>query len=87
MLLKCNGTLVRVRNGEALRADSVTGWFADAPTPGVPFVFFAPPLDPQARLRVVTTSPVVEIRATVGGFEFQTHNSVYRLNDVHAADL
>jgi hypothetical protein len=82
MLTKKTGTLVRLRNGSALRTDFIVGWFVDPPTPGESFVFFGPPLDPKAVTRMVKTSRVVALRTIDDYFEFDTENSTYRLNDV-----
>lgn len=80
------GTLTRVKNGRAMRTDSIHGAFSEAPTPGLPFQFISEPLDPAKDARLTQTSLVLEVDATERGFLFRTLNSVYRLSNVVAVE-
>lgn len=76
-------TLTRIKNGVALRTDSVEGQFVEMPTPGEAFLFIAEPLDPEKDARLIRTSLVKEFMGMPdGGLEFQTLNSTYRLSDI-----
>ena len=57
------GTLTKLHNGSALRTDKVVGE-AKEPVIGKPFILFAQPLDPEADIRVISTSPVDSFEIT-----------------------
>ncbi len=76
------------KNPSALRTPEVEGTYYYPPEVGRTFHMYAKPLNPEATLRVVTTSEVQEVNrleATVSGkdqwvrYEFKTQNSVYSL--------
>lgn len=73
-------TLIKVQSTHNnLRTDEIEGRFADPPTLGHSFGFFADPLDETMDIRVVTTSRVQSVQQTEEGFIFSTLNSTYYL--------
>lgn len=76
------GTIERVEaltETGGMRTKAVEGFFRSQPFVGQPFYFFAEPLDPNADIRVIETSPVVEKSDISNGYEFKTANSLYRV--------
>lgn len=72
-----HATLTKVSTNEnALRTPSVEGWFTKLPKIGDSFIIYADAItEGVIGVRIVGTSLVVRI----DGEEFQTENSVYRL--------
>lgn len=67
-----------------LRSQEIVGHFQNEPTVGKCFVMFAAPFVEGADIRLVQTSPIINIVPTVNlagnqGFRFTTQNSVYEL--------
>jgi hypothetical protein len=58
-----------------LRTNEIVGEFSYSPEVGHVFRFYSKPLDPDASIRVITTSSV----QSINGQEFKTRNSTYRL--------
>lgn len=75
------GILSKVANGTALRTETVEGQAMD-PILGQSFQLTGKPLDPQAVIRLVRTSPIISIYKEETpeniSFRFQTVNSIYR---------
>lgn len=73
-----------------IRTQEIVGWCNDVPTPGESFQMFAPPLDPDAEFRMVTTTLVKSIEASqdpqglLGPLVFRTQNSTYTLEFLQA---
>lgn len=66
-------------NENAVRTKEMEGRFANPPTRGERFVIFGESLTPEGQLRMINTSPVVEIQTTPTGWIFQTLNSKYEV--------
>jgi len=81
---KIRGTLQRLVGGEALRDSEISGWTYDLPAVGESFLFYGPPRDPIADLRVINTSPIASIDA--GGDFTTSSGSVYRFETFDAAE-
>lgn len=62
-----------------LRTPEIIGMTPALPAEGESFMLYAEPLDPSMDLRLVRTTPVVEISNSPGAMEFKTANSTYRL--------
>jgi hypothetical protein len=75
-----NGVLRRIKNGTALRSDSVRGVFGAMPEVGHSFLLFSEPLNglPDYR-REIQTSPVRVVETMGKVTRFTTENSVYEL--------
>lgn len=62
-----------------LRSDEIVGGCLEVPRKGKMFTLFAKPLVRQADLRVITTTEVTKIARKGKVYEFQTVNSIYKL--------
>jgi hypothetical protein len=73
--------LSKVDGGSALRTEEVRGSAESGPRVGCRFTMTAEPLNPEAFLRVVTTSEVKswDYDADEKHIVFRTENSTYRL--------
>lgn len=75
-----HATLARLRGGENLRTDSVTGYYIMPPAEGQSFMLFAESLSPEGNLRIIQTSPVQSLTEIAGGeWLLTTENSTYGL--------
>ncbi len=66
-------------NHSNLRTPEVVGTATNLPEIGEPFIMYAPPIDQQASVRVIRTSPVVTVDGTRSQTMFRTENSLYEL--------
>lgn len=75
------GTLTQESDSDTgLRTPEVKGHFRYLPEVGHGQQFFAEPLDPRGSIRVIWTSPIVEIVTTEPGkCTFRTENTLYTL--------
>jgi hypothetical protein len=74
------GTLERLESSHRhLRTDSITGMFAEPPRAGVSFSMVGESLTPEMDLRLVITSPVLDVEIDAMSYTFRTRNSTYRL--------
>lgn len=67
-------------NKNALRTDSMEGFFLESPQIDKPFTIFGESLDPIMSARVVITSPVKSIEDTGNKVIINTQNSTYQLD-------
>jgi len=65
-------------NVGGLRTNQIEGFCAALPKVGHTFLMTAPPLE-AGNMRVIETSPVVEVTDLEGVIEFKTQNSSYQL--------
>lgn len=85
-MARLNLRLTRISsNHNRLRTNEVVGWGEKIPEVGEPFTMTAPPLDPEAGFRYVTTSPVKSVAPiknddAVVGYLFNTENSTYQVD-------
>lgn len=57
--------MTKIKGGERVRTETVIGTARGKPVVGEPFVVTGKPLNEEAQLRVITTSPVVSIDGDV----------------------
>ncbi len=70
----------KLLGGERIRTDSVEGVCEHLPEIGVPFIMIGKSLDFVGGLRLISTSPVVEISYELDGtITTTTENSTYQL--------
>lgn len=74
-------TLRRIESShDNLRTETVEGYYFLPPTEGFTFCFYAKSLEADEGIRIVMTTPVVEIvREDEVGTVFRTANSVYEV--------
>lgn len=77
-------TLHRIKNNgqlsnEPLRTNEVTGVAFKMPEVGCGFRLVSDPINPDAQLRLLVTSPVVRVYEEAGLIRFDTANSTYEL--------
>lgn len=72
--------LIKVSGAKQLRTNEVIGESVGLPVKGLPFVMTSESLTPGATMRLVTTTEVTELtRLSEKSFEFNTRNSIYRV--------
>ena len=75
-----NAKLTKIRSTHSnLRTDTVVGFTTALPEVGKVFVMFAPPIDPAATFRQVTTTLVKHVEVIDNTYRFVTENSTYQL--------
>lgn len=78
------GQLTRLQKGEksgTARTEGIVGVFEENPEEGSGFHIFGQPIDPNATVRVWSTSAVAAVEKTDTGFKFTTESgSTYQLD-------
>lgn len=78
------GQLTRLQKGEkagVTRTDGITGVFDHEPEVGYGFGIMGPPIDPNASIRLWSTSRVQTVEKLDTGFKFTTESgSTYQLD-------
>jgi hypothetical protein len=70
----------RKNNHNRLRDNTITGETTSAPEVGKPFYMISEPKDPNASLRMVNTSTVINVKTLMNGWEIHTKSqSIYAI--------
>lgn len=78
---RINCTLTKVStNINDLRTNEVTGYCLELPEENERFNMYGSPLDPNANVRVISTSPVQKLSVDNNNYTLETMNSVYKVN-------
>lgn len=74
------GRLIKIDSTHSnLRTDKIDGYYLDKPVEGLSFKFYSKPLNSNADMRIITTTPIKKVLESNNLIEFKTKNSLYRL--------